>query len=106
MAFSEFNQTVTGERVSPGGYVDGIYQSGTSTSISIRSSVQPSGDQEIQLLPEGERQKASYTLRSTTEVFVDDRFTIYGDEYRVLMVQRWTNSIIPHWRAIAVKVDS
>jgi hypothetical protein len=106
VAFSAFSQTVTGTRTTAGGYVDGLYQPGTSSAISINSSVQPSTDREIELLPEGERQKGAYTLRSKTEVLPDDVFDIYGDSYRVLKVQRWTNSIIPHWQAIAVKVDA
>ena len=100
MAFEQFNQTLTGTRKSGGAYVNGVW-----TPSVIRSSVQPSSDKELKLLPEGRREDGAYTLRSKSEILEGDVFDIYGEDHEVTKRQVWQNGVIPHYLGIATKVQ-
>lgn len=105
MAFNVFNQTLTLQRTGPGGYTGGLWQEGTSGQVSIRSSVQPSSPKELQLLPEGRREAGAFTLYSKTEIRLEDVVMLFGDPYEILKVEIWQNRILPHYKAIAVKMQ-
>ena len=107
--FAVFNQTVSGTRASGAGDYDtpdGSYNPPARVAIGIQSSVQPSPDKELKLLPEGRRTDGAYSLRSATEIREGDIFSIYGNDHEVLKVQVWQNGIIPHYMAIAVRMHN
>lgn len=107
--FAVFNKTVTGTRASGSGDYntpDGSYNPPTRVTISIQSSVQPSPDKELKLLPEGRRTDGAYSLRSATEILEGDIFNIYGNDHEVLRVRPWQNGIIPHYLGIAVRMHN
>ena len=105
MAFTQFNQLITGSRKTIGTYVNGVWIEGAHVIISILTSVQPSNNLELQLLPEGRREQGAYTLRSTSEIINGDMFTINSEQYEVLGIQVWQNKVIPHYLAVAVRTQ-
>lgn len=105
MAFSVFNQSLTLLRPGADAYVGGLWQEDAASPVSIRSSVQPTKESDLKLLPEGRRLFASFTLYSKTEIKEEDRVELFGSMYEVLHVARWQNRILPHYKAIAVKMQ-
>ena len=105
MAFSVFNQTLDLKRPGSGEYVGGVWQESAPLTLSIRSSVQPSKESDLKLLPEGRRLDASFVLYSRDEIIEQDVVTLFGAPYEVLHVGRWQNRILPHYKAIAVKMQ-
>lgn len=106
-----FRQDLTVTRQQPGQYVDGIFQPGTTETLTVRASVQPVSPDDVQLLPEGKRNRQAFTLYSDAEINVaddqtttaGDRVDIDGDTYQATARQPWQNSIIPHYRTVVVK---
>ena len=105
MAFPVFNRTITGQRLVGGSYVDGLWVEVPPLAIAIQTSVQAPRDSDLQRLPEGRRTERAYVLYSTQVILEADIFTIYGEPYEVLHVAVWQNNIIPHYKAIAVKME-
>lgn len=105
MAFEIFNQALFVLRPAEGYYEGGEWFEGSESTFTIRSSVQPTSPRDLQLLPEGRRVVAAYTLYSKSVIREKDRITIYGDQYEVLKVFVWQNGILPHYQAIASKMQ-
>lgn len=105
MAFSQFNQPVTGFRRAPGSYVNGDWVAGASVALLIQASVQPASDKDLKLLPEGRREEAAYAIYSRTEIRNADIFVLFGFEHEVLQVAVWQNRVLPHYKAIAVRMQ-
>lgn len=93
-----------------GEYVAGEWTNGTPVRADISASVQPARGGDLELVPEGRRHEKSYRLY-TTSTFTDtpgsqpDRVLLFGEEYEVVHSQRWDSGLIPHVKAIAVKLD-
>lgn len=104
MAFDVFNQTVIGRRRTGGAYVNGLWVWAHMADLTLRTSVQAPKDSDLQLLPEGRRTERAYVLYSKQVIREADILNIYGDDYEVLNVAVWQNGIIPHYKAIAVKM--
>lgn len=114
MAFSQFNQTINGDRFSAGGIdAAGNYIEGSTTPLQIEGSVQPTPANELKSLPEGRRNKESYTVFTTTQLFTvresenikADRLTLFARTFEIVFVANWQNNIIPHYEAIAQLID-
>lgn len=107
--FPEFSRTITGTRQTTGAYVEGIWVPGATAPLSIFASVQPSNtrdrEQVLKLLPEGRREESSFKLRAAEEIRTGDRFDLYGTEHEVLSVQVWNSGMIPHFTALAVRMQ-
>lgn len=109
--FGVFRKPLTVTREQPGQYVDGVWQPGTSATLTVNASVQPTTPDEMQMLPEGERDRQAFTLYSDTELLVSndntqqpsDRVQIDGATYKASARAPWQNSIIPHHRTVVVK---
>lgn len=105
-----FRQALTGTRVSPGGYVNGVWQEGIEESLTVYVSVQPTSPHDMESLPSGRRERKSYTLygadrlRSVEDGSNPDRVTINGDEYEVADSREWRNGIINHNKSIVQRV--
>lgn len=102
---------LTVRRYEAGEYVSGVWQEGPSTTFDVRASVQPASPEEMELVPEGRRQHASFS------VFTDqylrpaqtgrsnaDIVTINSEEYEVLSCETWQNKILPHYKAIVSRL--
>lgn len=115
MAFPRFNKTINGDRFSAGGGHDaeGDYIQSSTTPLQIRGSVQPTPANELRSLPEGRRNKESYTVFTKTQLFTvresgnikADRLTLFGRPFEVVSVANWQNKVIPHYEAIAQLID-
>lgn len=103
-----FNQPITLHREQPGTYVDGIWQPGKPTQITVQTSVQPIHPDDMLLLPEGRRDQKAYALYTKAPINAErnganaDRVEIYGETYECVATQEWQNGLIPHYRSIVV----
>lgn len=108
--FGVFRRSLTGYRVTPGQYVDGIWQDGTESEITVTASVQPTSNDDVEALPEGRRQARNYTLITDDDLrgLTDanpDQVEIEGERYEVSAIQLWANGIIPHKRAVVTRME-
>lgn len=109
--FGIFRQPLSVKRYQPGQFVGGIWQEGGSTTLQINGSVQPTGPDDMQALPEGRRDRQAFILFSDERLnTADDNdgtnadvVTIDGQTYEVSARQPWQNGIIPHHRSIVTK---
>ena len=110
MAFAEFNKTLMGFRRAPGEYVRGVWVEGERIAITLRTSVQPVSfkDQEslVKRLPEGTRIGSAFNLFTTGDVQQKDIFVISGFEHEVMILDDWDNGIVPHRKAVAVRMQT
>ena len=110
--FGIFRQSLTIKRVTPGGYVNGLYVEGTESTFTASVSVQPTSPSDMQSLPEGRRERKSYTLigdtklRSVEDGANPDRAVIDGDEYEVFRSHEWRNGILSHNNSIVQRIDA
>ena len=100
------------ERIAPGSYVDGIYVEGALTNFySLMSPQQPSPKQ-LEILPEGERDKdiMMFISKRTLRTVDDDNgipadvVLFNGGRYRVIQLADW--STFGHTIAFGAKDDS
>ena len=101
---------LTIRRTEGGEYVDGIWQPGTESEFTARYSVQPTSPDDMEMLPEGRRERRAYTLfgdDSLQGVGTDnpDLVQIDGEWYEVSAVQEWRNTLIPHCRSIVTRLE-
>lgn len=109
--FGVFRKPLQVSRGGQGQYVDGIWQGGATSSFTIEASVQPATPDDIQLLPEGKRDRLAYTLYSDTALRIandntqqpGDVVTIDGETFEAMARRPWQNNIIDHHVAIVVK---
>lgn len=109
---SSFRRPLEITRRAPGQYVDGIWQEGAETTLTIMASVQPATPDDMMMLPEGRRERSAYVLFTATPLRTAvegrhnaDTLEIYGEAYEVTQVGVWQNNVLPHYRAIATKVE-
>lgn len=78
-----------------GSYVRGIATDGSSTSLTIRASVQPATGRDLVRLPEGRRSTETRVIYTVTQLYADgptyqaDRVTIDGSVWEVQHVETW-----------------
>ena len=95
-------QPVTVRRKSAGKYgEDGFYVPGEACEFTAIMSAQPMVGKEVLQLDEGDRVREHLKVYTTTDVRVDDRFTIDCKQYEIRKVDTWPN----HRKAIAVLID-
>jgi hypothetical protein len=96
-------------RPAGGEYVEGVYQEGATSSLTIQASVQPLSGRQLQALPEGRRNRESYRLFSDQGLRPydgqnPDRVLIDGHEFEVFSVSPWQNGILPHFDMIVQRI--
>lgn len=110
---SQFREPLTVRRPdSAVTYVDGIGQPSSTSNVDITASVQPLRPNEMELLPEGRRDSEAFRLYTATELLPADEKTgrdadiveYNGKDYEVLSCARWQNRVIPHFKAVVVKL--
>lgn len=92
-----------------GSFVDGIFEQGASSQITIHASVQPISSQDRAVLPEGIRENSRYVLFTSDSVrssnkdtkLPPDEIEIDDRQYTVLLVESWANGLIEHRRVVA-----
>lgn len=110
------NRTVKVKRTAAGDYVAGAWVPGAESEFDVVCSVQPLRPNEMKLLPEGRQESEALRIYSDVELKpADERSKVQADlvditgagtayEYEVLSDAPWQNSIIPHHKAIIVKI--
>ena len=107
---SSFRQPLVGKRFASATWEDGQKTEGAETDINFTASVQPLRPNELQALPEGKRESATFrlytdfALRTTVRGSGGtsaDRVQINGEWYEIIAVDVWQNNVINHYKAIA-----
>lgn len=106
---SQFRRPIEAYRLSSGRYVNGRWEEGARNQISVTASVQPANDKDMQSLPEGRREASTFAIFTSMELLGPsedgktnpDILILFGDEYEVVSVERWQNSVINHYKALA-----
>jgi hypothetical protein len=117
LAFEIFRMPLNLRRKVPGTYVNGLWVEGSFTTIPITASVQPTTGEEMLSIPEGRRDRKTYSLFTSTEIEVIhtgancDQITIFGELYDVVRVEVWQNNppvfgIVNHYKFYASAVEA
>ena len=105
-----FRKAVTVKRQAAGAYVAGVWVPGAASQVTIQASVQPASAEDMQRLPEGQRQTGAVKLYTS-----DTLLTSIGDqkadvvvteqgEYEVSVADVWNNGLIPHKAYLCARV--
>jgi len=106
---------LTINRFDSGKMVKGVYTSGEITEIpNIQASVQPLRAFEYKNYPDLQRTSSAVKVFTDIELLTAndkvkkkaDRFTWGGYQYEVIGVEDWTNTDLPHYKSLAIKVDT
>lgn len=115
--FEIFRVPVSLYRKSPGAYINGVWVEGAEALISITASIQPTSGEEMLSLPEGRRNRKTYSLFTSTPIQViagganPDQVVIYGERYEVVRVEPWQNNpsvfkIVNHFKFYAQALEA
>lgn len=112
-AFNIFRKPRIVKRPTGGSYINGEWvETGEPTVITVMASVQPATTEDLQSLPEARRTLGAYRVFSDTkfqsleeDANNPDVIVIYDNDYEIAQVQPWQNGIVPHYKAIAVRVQ-
>lgn len=115
--FEIFRVPLTIYRKSAGSYVNGFWVEGAETAIPITASIQPTSGEEMLSLPEGRRNRKTYSLFTSTPIQVivgganPDQITIYGERYEVVRVEPWQNNpgvfkVVNHFKFYAQALEA
>lgn len=107
-------------RKSPGSFVQGRWVEGIETLIPITASIQPTTGEEMLSLPEGRRNRKTYSLFTSTPIEVinglnnssnPDQIDIFGERYEVVRVEVWQNNppvfgVVNHYKFYASALEA
>ena len=113
MPFGIFRRPLVVHREAEGSWQDGVWGPGESIEINIRASVQPSRQEDMEMLPEGRRSTEALRLYTDAELrTIDpdgqtqpDRVDIGGIMHEVTARAPWQNNIINHNRYVVTRLD-
>jgi len=96
-----------------GGYVDGEYEEGSTSTFDIEMSVQPLQGRELQLLPEGERTRRYVKGYTVTRLYTAieatskkaDRVGYDSTNFEVQSVERWVDGELEHYKVLMAEVN-
>lgn len=102
-------QVITVERTSAGGYVDGIYVKGSTSTFKTLASVQQPSPKELEILPEGEKDKdikmfiSKKPIRTTNDEaeLIADVVIYKGNRYKIVSSADWDD--YGHTKAMGAK---
>ncbi len=111
---SSFKKPITVTRTAPGSYVNGYWQPGEPTVMTIRMSIQPLRVDEMDALPEGQRSSRAVKIYSEAELLPTDQatsqeadvITWLGKSWEVIGCAPYQMGVIPHYKAYAVEVKA
>ena len=80
----------------------GKWVEGSESSFTIKASVQPLSEEELQAMPEGRRTRETYRIfcddvLNTVEAQNPDEVVFGGERYEVYSAGKWQNQIINHY---------
>lgn len=118
--FEIFRIPINLYRKNGGSYTLGRWVNGTETLIPITASIQPTTGEEMLSLPEGRRNRKTYTLFTSTPIEVihglndsinPDEVEIFGERYEVVQVEVWQNNppvfgIVNHYKFYASALEA
>lgn len=96
-----------------GGYVDGRFVAGAGTTTEFTAYIEPIEPDELVDLDEGQRSRAAVRI-ITRELLQTaneklgiqaDRIDLDYEEYEVVRVSRFRSQTLPHYEAIALRID-
>lgn len=107
-------------RKSIGSYINGRWVEGVETIIPITASIQPTIGEEMLSLPEGRRNRKTYSLFTSTPIDVihglnnsanPDQIEIYGERFEVTRVEVWQNNppvfgVVNHYKFYASALEA
>lgn len=117
LPFEIFRMPLNIFRQNVGAYVNGIWVPAGETTLLITASVQPTTGEEMLSLPEGRRNRKTYSLFTSTEIELihsaanPDQIVIYGDRYEIIRVDVWQNhppvfGIVNHYKFFASALEA
>lgn len=105
-----FKRNVAVLRIAEGEYINGVWYDGDNIPFTIRASVHPTPAEVLETLPEGYRNRDSYTLYTNTRLYtsIDNKTTpdiVYLDDrkYLVAKILSWQNTILSHYEVVVVE---
>jgi len=92
----------------------GRWSPGAETPFTFIASVQPLRGSELLTLPEGQRERETYKLYTSTKLnganesnkTKPDKIQLFDKTFEVLIVEIWQNKVIPHYKVIVSKIDA
>ena len=96
-----------------GGYIDGIYQDGATSTFDVIMSIQPLMGKEVEKLPEGERTRRYVKGYTTTRLYTTkesesqkaDRVAYDGTNFEVQAAERWIDGNLHHYKTMMAEVS-
>lgn len=115
--FEIFRIPVNLYRKTAGTYVNGLWVEGGETLIVITASIQPTTGEEMLSLPEGRRNRKTYSLFTSTKINListgtnPDQVQIFGERFEVVRVEPWQNNppvfgIVNHFKFFAQALEA
>lgn len=105
-----FKRNVACLRVAGGSYTSGYWTDGDNIPFTIQASVHPTPAEVLETLPEGYRNRASYTLYTNTRLYtasdnVSSPDFVYLDDrkYLVAKVLSWQNTTLSHYEIVIIE---
>lgn len=95
----------------PGSYVRGVWTQGTDVATTLYASVQPAIGQELLVLPEGLRTRATVKIYTDQELNTAengqtaDRIEWRGHVYEIAMKAPYQSDVINHFKYYATKLQ-
>lgn len=105
MAFERFNKLIPLIRSSSGSYANGLWIPAAGVEETLKGSVQQPTPSDLKTLPEARRLDDSVVVFTRDLITEGDKLSLKGATYEVLKVSTWDNGVLPHRRAIAVKMQ-
>jgi hypothetical protein len=105
-----FRQSVTVRRRANGAFVAGVWTPGALSTTTVQASIQPASAEDMQRLPEGQRQTGAVklftadALRTAKGQQEADIIVTTQGEYEVSVAEEWRNGLIPHNAYICARV--
>lgn len=107
-------------RKNPGSFVEGRWVEAGETLIPITASIQPTSGEEMLSVPEGRRNRKTYSLFTSSKVEVihglnnsvnPDQIEIYGERYEIVQVEVWQNNppifgVVNHYKFYASALEA
>ncbi len=109
---SSFRKLITVARYANGHYVEGKWVEGRPVTIRTEMSVQPATSKETQALEQGRRDRESFIVFSSVELFPADvttkrncdRVLLFGNEFEVVTCGKFQSGIIDHYKSVVQKI--
>lgn len=110
---SSFRKPITVNRFAAGAYVNGVWTEAAPVAVvGVTASIQPAPGKEMESLDAGRRTKRGFilytdTLLQSVETAKNpDQVVLADGSYEVVKVEPWQNQVLPHYRALIVRMSA